>query len=167
MLTEVRRIRSEMNIAPGKTIPLLFADGDATSPPRRKVCGANRVFLARSGTPRWLDAGAGEPAAAAAVVGTLRVLIPLAGLIDVDAEKARLGRKSSDSKARSRNRPPSFSPPSASARPPRSGSGTHAARGLNVKLDALRDQAARLGSQLPDRDPGTRAPRSGSPHACR
>ena len=32
-------------------------------------------------------------AAAAAVVGSMRVLIPLAGLIDLGAEKARLGKE--------------------------------------------------------------------------
>ena len=40
-----------------------------------------------------LAAGEAEPAAAAAVVGTLRVLIPLAGLIDLDAERTRLDKE--------------------------------------------------------------------------
>ncbi|MCW5579674.1 MAG: valine--tRNA ligase, partial [Dokdonella sp.] len=44
-------------------------------------------------SPRWLAAGAAEPAAAAAIVGELKLLIPLAGLIDLDAEKARLARE--------------------------------------------------------------------------
>ena len=34
-----------------------------------------------------------EPAASAAIVGELRLLIPLAGLIDVDAECARLAKE--------------------------------------------------------------------------
>src|SRR5581483_8103982 len=50
-------------------------------------------FLARVETPQWIAAGADEPAAAAAVVGTLRVLIPLAGLIDLGAEKTRLSKE--------------------------------------------------------------------------
>ncbi|MEO8858976.1 MAG: valine--tRNA ligase, partial [Burkholderiaceae bacterium] len=50
-------------------------------------------FLARTETPQWIEAGAEEPASAAAVVGTLRVMIPLAGLIDLDAEKARLTKE--------------------------------------------------------------------------
>ena len=40
-----------------------------------------------------LEVGSEEPAAAAAMVGTLRVLIPLAGLIDLGAEKARLAKE--------------------------------------------------------------------------
>jgi valyl-tRNA synthetase len=82
-----------MNIPPGKTIPLLFADGDAGDRSRVAKFSAQLVFLARTETPQWIGAGSDEPAAAAAVVGSLRVLIPLAGLIDLDAEKARLAKE--------------------------------------------------------------------------
>src|SRR5690242_7779621 len=93
VLTGVRKIRSEMNIAPGKTIPLLLADGDADDRRRADKFAAQIAFLARSEPPRWLQADDAEPASAAAVVGTLRVLIPLAGLIDLDAERARLKKE--------------------------------------------------------------------------
>ncbi|HET9819203.1 MAG TPA: valine--tRNA ligase [Rhodanobacteraceae bacterium] len=93
VLTDVRRIRSEMNIAPGRTIPLLLADGDTEDRRRAEKFSAQIEFLARSEPPRWLAAGELEPAAAAAVVGNLRVLIPLAGLIDLDAERTRLKKE--------------------------------------------------------------------------
>ncbi|HEX7368829.1 MAG TPA: valine--tRNA ligase, partial [Rhodanobacteraceae bacterium] len=93
VLTGVRKIRSEMNIAPGKTIPLLLADGDAEDRRRADKFSAQIAFLARCETPRWLASGEPEPAAAAAVVGNLRVLIPLAGLIDLRAERARLDKE--------------------------------------------------------------------------
>ncbi len=93
VLTGVRRIRSEMNIAPGKTIPLLFADGDAEDRRRAEKFSSRTEFLGRCEAPRWLADGESEPAAAAAVVGNLRVLIPLAGLIDLDAERARLAKE--------------------------------------------------------------------------
>jgi valyl-tRNA synthetase len=93
VLSGIRRIRSEMNISPGKTIPLLFADGDASDRARVAKFAAQISFLARTEAPQWIDAGADEPAAAAAVVGTLRVMIPLAGLIDLGAEKARLAKE--------------------------------------------------------------------------
>ncbi|MER3546852.1 MAG: valine--tRNA ligase, partial [Rhodanobacteraceae bacterium] len=54
---------------------------------------AQIAFLARSEAPRWLQAEEAEPASAAAVIGNLRVLIPLAGLIDLDAERARLQKE--------------------------------------------------------------------------
>ncbi|HEY8328452.1 MAG TPA: valine--tRNA ligase [Rhodanobacter sp.] len=93
VLSGVRKIRSEMNISPGKTIPLLLADGDAGDRARVAKFAAQIAFLARTEAPQWIEAGGEEPAAAAAVVGTLRVLIPLAGLIDLGAEKARLAKE--------------------------------------------------------------------------
>ncbi|MDE2248090.1 MAG: valine--tRNA ligase [Xanthomonadaceae bacterium] len=93
VLSGVRKIRSEMNISPGKTIPLRLADGDAGDRERAAKFAAQIAFLARTEAPQWIAAGADEPAAAAAVVGTLRVLIPLAGLIDLGAEKARLAKE--------------------------------------------------------------------------
>ncbi|SFK53218.1 valine--tRNA ligase [Rhodanobacter glycinis] len=93
VLSGIRKIRSEMNIAPGKVIPLLLADGDAADRTRATKFAAQIAFLARVETPRWIETGADEPATAAAVVGSLRVLIPLAGLIDLGAEKARLAKE--------------------------------------------------------------------------
>jgi valyl-tRNA synthetase len=92
VLTGVRRIRSEMNIAPGKTIPLLFADGNDGDRARAAKFAAQIAFLGRVEAPQWIDGG-DEPAAAVAVVGGLRVLIPLAGLIDLGAEKTRLAKE--------------------------------------------------------------------------
>ena len=93
VLSGIRRIRSEMNISPAKAIPLLLADGDASDRARVAKFAAQISFLGRTETPQWIDSGADEPAAAAAVVGTLRVMIPLAGLIDLGAEKARLAKE--------------------------------------------------------------------------
>ncbi|MHC1478889.1 valine--tRNA ligase [Frateuria aurantia] len=91
VLTGIRRIRSEMNIAPGKTIPLLFAGGDATDLQRLNQFATQIQVLARVEAPQPVPAP--EPASAAAVVGSLRLLIPLAGLIDLEAEKTRLQKE--------------------------------------------------------------------------
>ena len=93
VLSGMRRIRSEMNIAPNKSIPLRLADGEESDRTRVEKFAAQIAFLGRTEAPQWLASDAGEPAAAAAVVGNLRVLIPLEGLIDLDAEKARLGKE--------------------------------------------------------------------------
>ncbi|HVV98489.1 MAG TPA: valine--tRNA ligase, partial [Rhodanobacteraceae bacterium] len=42
---------------------------------------------------RWLGADETEPASAAAIVGGMKLLIPLAGLIDLGAERARLEKE--------------------------------------------------------------------------
>ncbi len=93
VLSGIRRIRSEMNISPAKIIPLLLADGRPSDRARVAKFAAQITSLARTEALSWIEAGAAEPAAAAAVVGTLRVMIPLAGLIDLDAEKSRLTKE--------------------------------------------------------------------------
>jgi valyl-tRNA synthetase len=93
MVSSVRRIRSEMNIAPGKSIPLLYVAGNAVDHARAAKFADAIAFLARTGSQRWLAAGEAEPASAAAIVGEMKLLIPLAGLIDLDAEKARLAKE--------------------------------------------------------------------------
>ena len=93
VVIEVRRIRSEMNLAPSRPIPLCLAAGDATDRARAAKFGAEIAFLARTESPRWLAPGAAEPAAATALVGAMKLLVPLAGLIDVAAEQARLDKE--------------------------------------------------------------------------
>ncbi len=93
VLNQVRRIRSEMNIAPGKTIPLLFAGGSESDQTRAQKFGAQIAFLAKTESQRWLAPDEVEPAAAAAIIGEMKLLIPLAGLIDLGAEKARLEKE--------------------------------------------------------------------------
>jgi len=92
-LAQIRRIRSEMNIAPGKAIPLLYANGSASDHTRTDKFAAQIAFLAKAESQRWLSAGEAEPASAAAIVGEMKLLIPLAGLIDLSAEKARLEKE--------------------------------------------------------------------------
>ena len=91
VLAGVRRVRAERMIAPGKVIPLLFADGDAADRARTSKFAAQIAFLGRVESPVWVEGE--EPAAAVAVVGGMRALIPLEGLIDVGAEKTRLAKE--------------------------------------------------------------------------
>ena len=50
-------------------------------------------FLARTESVTVLDAGDAGPESATALVGNMKILIPLAGLIDKDAELARLDKE--------------------------------------------------------------------------
>jgi len=147
VLSGLRRIRSEMNIAPGKTIPLLLAGGDAGDRARVAKFAAQIAFLARTEAPQWIAAGADEPAAAAAVVGTLRVLIPLAGLIDLDAEKARLTREIGRIEAEIRKCEGKLGNASFVANAPAEVVAQERQRiaDWNTTLGALREQAQKLG----------------------
>jgi len=93
MVTSLRRIRSELNVAPGKTVRLLLQGGDAADRTRCDGFAASLKFLLKLESTEWLDAGAEAPAAAAAVVGELKLLVPLEGLVDLDAERARLDKE--------------------------------------------------------------------------
>jgi valyl-tRNA synthetase len=89
----VRRIRAEMDIAPGKPLPVLLANASAND---RRLLADNRAFLtslARIESIEVVEDEASAPESAVALVGEMKVLIPLAGLIDKDAELARLAKE--------------------------------------------------------------------------
>jgi valyl-tRNA synthetase len=89
----IRSIRGEMNINPHQAIPVLLRGGNETD---RERVARHRAFidaLARPERLDWLDAGAGAPQAATELMGDLQILVPLAGLIDVDAEIQRLDKE--------------------------------------------------------------------------
>ena len=89
----VRRIRSEMNINPGKKLPLLFAQAGSEDLARLDAHRALLMFLAKLASIDVLTEGNQEPESAVALVDQLKLLIPMAGLIDKDAELARLGKQ--------------------------------------------------------------------------
>ncbi|MFP5413394.1 MAG: valine--tRNA ligase [Gammaproteobacteria bacterium] len=89
----VRTIRGEMNIAPGRKLPLYFRHGESADHVR---LDANRSYLARLANLDdmvWLEPGDEPPAAATVLAGAMELHVPLAGLIDKDAELARLDRE--------------------------------------------------------------------------
>jgi valyl-tRNA synthetase len=88
----VRQIRGEMNISPAKRIPVLLKDAAAED---EAYLARHRTLLERlAGTTgiTLLAPGAQAPQSAMALAGTLTVLVPMAGLIDPNAEAERLGR---------------------------------------------------------------------------
>ena len=89
----VRRIRSEMNINPGKKLPLLFSQASTEDLARLNAHQTLLIFLARLESIDVLTEGNQEPESAVALVDQLKLLIPMAGLIDKDAELARLDKQ--------------------------------------------------------------------------
>ncbi|MBT8120853.1 MAG: valine--tRNA ligase [Gammaproteobacteria bacterium] len=89
----VRRIRSEMDIPPGKPLSLLLQNA---SDQDKQLYQDNRTFietLAKIEDSEWLAEKDQAPESATALVGEMKILIPLAGLIDKDAELARLAKE--------------------------------------------------------------------------
>jgi valyl-tRNA synthetase len=89
----VRRIRGEINIAPGKPLPVLLQNGSVTD---QDYLTNNSAYLKRLGrleSITWLNSDEITPESAITLVGELKILIPMAGLIDKEAELARLDKE--------------------------------------------------------------------------
>lgn len=89
----VRRIRSEMNINPGKKLPLLLANAEPADEDKCARHHSLLLALARLESIRTLDTAEPEPDSAVALVDHLKLLIPMAGLIDKEAELIRLNKE--------------------------------------------------------------------------
>ncbi len=93
VITAVRNIRGEMDISPAKPLPVLF-QGDSAS--EQTLLNRYRPLiagLARTESLTWLNAGEHAPESATALVGNLRVLVPLGSAIDKQAELERLNKE--------------------------------------------------------------------------
>ncbi len=90
----VRNIRGEMNIAPSKQLSVILKNGSATDKRCAKEYAQFVNKLAQLEGVRWLEENEQEPLCATALAGELEILVPMAGLIDKDAEIARLKKES-------------------------------------------------------------------------
>jgi valyl-tRNA synthetase len=89
----VRRIRGEMDIAPSRRFDVLLAQASASDLGRLARGRHWLERLANLGALRALGSGETEPESAVALLGEMRILVPMAGLIDVAAEAARLEKR--------------------------------------------------------------------------
>ena len=89
----IRQIRGEMDISPGKTLPVVLQDASASDLSRAKSQALLLQRVGRVESVTTLIKDEDPPAAATALLGDMRMLVPMKGLIDVDAERARLTKK--------------------------------------------------------------------------
>ena len=88
----VRRIKGEMDIPPGTPLPVLLQNADHRDLAR---LATNRKYLdalARTQSIQVLSPADQAPESAIALVGEMKILIPMAGLIDQEAELKRLAK---------------------------------------------------------------------------
>jgi len=93
VITGVRNIRGEMNISPSKELPILFEGADQAA---LKMVEKNSAYLIKFGrfeSITALSSGEIAPESATALVGEMRVLIPLGSFIDANAEIVRLSKE--------------------------------------------------------------------------
>ena len=91
LVSEIRSVRSEMNVPAGAKIPLVIVEGGKLLRERLATHGDTLKRLARIDDVTL--AKAAPKGAAIIVVGETTAALPLAGIIDMDAEKKRLARE--------------------------------------------------------------------------
>ncbi|ROH89709.1 valine--tRNA ligase [Stagnimonas aquatica] len=93
LILGVRQIRAQMDISPGKVLPLLVQNASASDRERLTRLSDSVVFLARVEAPKLLAADETAPESSTALLGEAKLLVPMAGLIDKGAELARLAKQ--------------------------------------------------------------------------
>ena len=88
----VRQIRGEMDISPGRSLPVLLAGADSDD---RRRASDHAALLARVGRIESIAIvdGVAPADAAIALVDDMQLLVPMRGVIDVEAERGRLGKQ--------------------------------------------------------------------------
>ena len=89
----VRNIRGEMNISPAKAIPVLIKNGNTEDQRRLEENRQFLITLAKLETIVWLAEGDEAPMSATSLVKQMEILVPMAGLIDKEAETTRLTKE--------------------------------------------------------------------------
>jgi valyl-tRNA synthetase len=93
VITGVRNIRGEMDIAPAKALTALLQNGTEKD---REYLQRNKHYLtglARLEAMQWLAPGEEPPESAIALVGNMKVLLPLGSLINKQTELERLNKE--------------------------------------------------------------------------
>ncbi|MFU8797551.1 MAG: valine--tRNA ligase, partial [Gammaproteobacteria bacterium] len=93
IIVGIRNIRGESNISPAKKLTVLLRNGTEHDKKRLADNQNYLISLAKLDSVRWLEDNETAPPAATALAGQIEILIPLAGLIDIAAEQARLNKE--------------------------------------------------------------------------
>ncbi len=89
----VRQIRGEMDISPGKPLPVLLENASEADERRAAEHASLLQRVGRVESVTLLTDGEQPPAAATALLDETRLLVPMKGMIDVEAERKRLGKQ--------------------------------------------------------------------------
>jgi len=93
IIVAIRNIRGEMDISPAKAIPVFLNKGTESDQEKLEEYRPYLEKLAKVESIKWLKPGEEVPSAATQLHGDIEILVPMAGLIDVDAERARLEKE--------------------------------------------------------------------------
>ena len=93
MITSVRNIRGEMRIPPSRKLKALISAADEQT---KKVIEAGAGYIVNLANLESMEVGVNlkePPQVATGVVGQARIYVPLAGIVDIYEEKARLEKE--------------------------------------------------------------------------
>ena len=93
VISGIRNIRGEMDIAPSKLLPVLLQDASAQDMACLERNRATLATLARTESITCLKPGDAAPESATALVGNMQVLVPLGAAINKQAELERLNKE--------------------------------------------------------------------------
>jgi valyl-tRNA synthetase len=93
VISAIRSARTELGLAPGKPMPLMVQLGENEDHERLERFGTLIRRLARIESIERVDDQRDSADSAVALAGNLRLLIPLAGLVDIGEEVARLNKQ--------------------------------------------------------------------------
>ena len=91
-ISQIRSVRAEMNVPPKAEIPLVIRGGDDPAKGCVETHGALLARLARLSAISFSDADV-QPGSVQIILDETTLVLPLADVIDIEAEKARLRRE--------------------------------------------------------------------------
>ncbi len=89
----IRQIRGEMNISPGRKLDILLQDASPQDQARLESYGGLLASVARIEAVRMCGQNEQAPPSATALLGDMKILVPMSGLIDAAAEIERLNKR--------------------------------------------------------------------------
>ena len=92
VIVGIRNIRGEMDISPNKPLSVMLRNATAEDEQRFETLSLYVTRMAKLDDVKVLGQDETAPPSASAIVGEMEVLIPMAGLIDKDAELARISK---------------------------------------------------------------------------
>ncbi|MDM7859427.1 valine--tRNA ligase [Alteromonas sp. ASW11-36] len=92
VIVGIRNIRGEMDISPNKPLSVMLRNATAEDEQRFDTLSLYVTRMAKLEDVKVLAQDETAPPSASAIVGEMEVLIPMAGLIDKDAELARISK---------------------------------------------------------------------------
>tara|TARA_R110002073_G_scaffold336505_1_gene534352 strand:+ start:150926 stop:153691 length:2766 start_codon:yes stop_codon:yes gene_type:complete len=143
VISAIRNIRGEMRISPAKELTVYLHNGSDEDNARLEQNRRYLCKLAKLESITWLKESDSAPPSATQLVGQMEILVPMAGLIDKQAELDRLGKEISKLKQEVSRIESKLKKPGFADKAP-----ADVVAKEQSKLDDYRSALAKLGEQL-------------------